>query len=102
MIMHTSDELIPQEVCCTQYNIEVSFIQQLGEYGLIDIITVEERSFIHTDQLNELEKFIRLHYDLDINMEGLDAIGHLLDKVRSLQNEIAGLKTRLQVFSIGD
>ncbi|MCC6287530.1 MAG: chaperone modulator CbpM [Chitinophagaceae bacterium] len=97
--MHTSKELIPQEACCTQYNIEVSFIRQLSEYGLIDIVTVEEKSFIHGDQLNELEKFIRLHYDLDINMEGIDAIAHLLTKVRNLQSEVSHLKTRLQIFN---
>lgn len=100
--MQTTEDLIPQETCCTQYNIEVSFIQQLSEYGLIDIVTVEEKSFIHSNQLNELEKFIRLHYDLDINMEGIDAITHLLTKVRSLQNEIFSLKTRLHVFSAGE
>lgn len=100
--MQTAEELIPQETCCAQYNIEVSFIQQLSEYGLIDIITVEEKSFIQSNQLNELERFIRLYFDLDINMEGIDAIAHLLTKVKSLQSEIVNLKTRLQIFSIGD
>lgn len=100
--MQTTEDLIPQDICCTQYNIEVSFIQQLNEYGLIDIVSVEQQSFIHSNQLNELEKFIRLHYDLDINMEGIDAIAHLLARVKSLQNEITGLKSRLQVFSIGE
>lgn len=100
--MHTTEDLIPQEACCTQYNIAVSFIQQLNEYGLIDIVTVEEKAFLHSGQLNDLEKFIRLHYDLDINMEGIDAIAHLLTKLRSLQGEITNLKARLQVFSIDE
>ncbi|MFT3749164.1 MAG: chaperone modulator CbpM [Agriterribacter sp.] len=98
--MHTTEDLIPQEACCTQYNIEVSFLQQLHEYGLIDIVTVQEKAFLHSEQLNDLEKFIRMHYDLAINMEGIDAIAHLLTRVRSLQGEITNLKARLQVFSI--
>ena len=100
--MQITEDLIPQEICCIQYDIEVSFIQQLGEYGLIDIITVEEKPFIHSNQLGELEKFIRMHYDLDINMEGIDAIAHLLAKVKNLQSEIISLKNRLQVFAIGE
>ncbi len=100
--MQTAEDLIPQEICCSQYNIEVSFIRQLNEYGLIDIITKERESFIHSNQLNELERFIRLHYDLDINMEGLDAIAHLLTKVKGLQDEISSLRTRLQIFSAGE
>lgn len=98
--MHTTDDLIPQEACCTQYNIEVSFIRELNDFGLINIITVEKQSFIHSNQLNDLEKFIRLRYDLDINMEGIDAIAHLLTRVKLLQSEITGLKSRLQIFSI--
>ena len=100
--MQTTEDLIPQETCCTEYNIEVSFIQQLSEYGLIDIITVEEKSFVHSNQLNQLESLIRLHYDLDINMEGMDAIAHLLTKLKTLQSEVISLKSKLQVFSIGE
>ena len=53
-------DLISQEECCVQYNIESSFIQALGEYGLLEITTVAETTYVHTEQLHELEKFIRL------------------------------------------
>jgi len=97
--MQTTNDLITQEECCTQYNIEISFIQALNEFGLIEIIIVEEKPFIPVTQLTELEKFIRLHYDLNINMEGIDVIANLLAKVKSLQKEIGYLKNRLQVHN---
>lgn len=100
--MQTTHELIAQEECCLQYNIEVTFIQTLNEYGLIEMITIEEKPFIPVSQLHELEKFIRLHYDLDINMEGIDVIANLLSKVKKLQNEIGDLKNRLQVYGSAD
>ncbi len=97
--MPIKEELITQEECCMQYNIEISFIQALSEYGLIEIITVEEKPFLHIEQLHELEKFIRLHYDLNINMEGIDVIANLLSKVKNLQEEVGMLKSRLRIFS---
>lgn len=100
--MQTTHELITQEECCTQYNIEVTFIQALNEYGLIEMITIEEKPFIPVSQLHELEKFIRLHYDLNINMEGIDVIANLLAKVKNLQTEIGYLKTRLQIYGSAD
>ncbi len=91
-------DLISQEECCVQYNIESSFIQALGEYGLLEIITVAETTYVHMEQLHELEKFIRLHYDLNINIEGIDAIAHLLSKLNSLQQRNEYLRKRLLVL----
>jgi hypothetical protein len=91
-------DLISQEECCVQYNIESSFIQALGEYGLLEITTVSETTYVHTEQLHELEKFIRLHYDLNINMEGIDAIAHLLSKMQNLQQKNDYLRRRLLIL----
>jgi hypothetical protein len=38
---------------------------------------------------------VHLHYDLDINIEGIEAISHLLDRVDNLQRELITLKNRL-------
>ena len=91
-------DLISQEECCVQYNIESSFILALGEYGLLEITTVAETTYVHTEQLHELEKFIRLHYDLNINVEGIDAIAHLLSKVQNLQQKNDYLRRRLLIL----
>jgi len=95
--METKD-LIPAEEFCNNYNVEVSFIHLLNENGLIEMITLEEKRFIPVGQLVELEKLLRLHYELDINLEGIEAIGHLLNRLRSLQEDLATLKSRLQIY----
>lgn len=91
-------ELISREECCLQYNVESSFIQALSDYGLIEITTISETTYIHTEQLHDLEKFIRLHYDLNINVEGIDAIASLLSKVNNLQRQNEYLRKRLLVL----
>ena len=83
---------------CLHHNIESSFLYSLQEYGLIEIVSMEQGSFVDSNCLRELEKMVRLHYDLDINMEGIDAISHLLKKLETMQDEIAMLKNKLRVY----
>lgn len=93
-----NENLIPAVVCCEQYNIELSFIHSLHQYGFIKIVSVNATEFIDTDELQSLEKFIRMHYELDINMQGIEAINYLLERVQNMQHEIAYLKTRLSLY----
>jgi len=92
------EQLIPTQEFASFYNIDVSFIEALTEYGLVEIITINETPFINKEHINHLEKVIRLHYDLSINLEGIDAIHHLLRKVDSLQEEVTMLKNKLRMM----
>ncbi len=83
---------ISAEQCCHYYSIEVSFLQQLYEHGLIELTRYESNFFIHYEQLPHLEKYIRMHYDLDINLQGLEAIKHLLTRIQHLQQEVNRLQ----------
>ncbi|MBS1574821.1 MAG: chaperone modulator CbpM [Bacteroidetes bacterium] len=84
---------ISVEQCCVYYSIETSFVQQLDERGLIKLNRIGKKTFIAYEQLGDLEKYIRLHYDLEINMAGLETIRHLLHRVQLLQDEVRRLQT---------
>jgi len=92
------EKLIPTAEFCSYHNIEVSFIQTLQEYDIVEITTVDENSFIDEDRLEEIEKMVRLHYDLHINYEGLGAIKHLLEQIHTMQNEMTALKNKLRLY----
>jgi hypothetical protein len=93
-----NENLIPAEELCAQYNIEYSFISSLQEFGLVEVVTVEDRWFLHPDQLLEVEKYIHFHYDMDINLEGIDVIVHLLTRIKQLQREVSLLRNRLHPY----
>ena len=93
------ENFIAAAECCLHYNIEIEFLNYLHEYGLIEITTIEQDQFIAEVQLQQLEKFIRMHYDLNINIEGIEAISHLLTRVEQLQEEIVSLRNKINFFS---
>lgn len=96
------DSLIPASELCVHHNIEMSFIYSLQEYGLLEMVNREETIFIPAEQLSELEKLIRMHYELNINLEGIDAIRHLLNRLETVQQEMAHLRNLLKFYQQND
>lgn len=82
-----------------QYShVEPRFIALLEENELIRIYEMNDKRFIAHDDLPCIEKYARMYYDLSINMEGIDAIHHLLDRINELQEEMKMLRNRLDFF----
>ncbi len=92
------EDLIPANDFCISHNIEISFIDSLSEYGLINITTIDDTVFLYPNQLEHIEKIFRLHYDLGINLEGIETITYLLDRIDEMQNEIISLQNRLRLY----
>jgi|SRR5690625_1675303 len=90
--------LIPCDEICMHYRIEQSFIKELQEHDLMSFYLEEKTFYLPADRLSELERLIRLHYELEINLEGLEAITHLLQRMESMQNELQHLQDQLNVY----
>lgn len=93
-----NEDMISIQEFCNNHNLEVSFIHILQQYELVQITTIEETTYIPASQLQQAEKIVRMHYDLGINMEGIDAIEHLLHRVENMQQEITALQNRLNLY----
>jgi len=93
-----TEYLIAVDQFCAYHDIDVSFIRSLQQNGLIEITTVENTGFIDAEQLQQLEKYIRFYYELDINLEGIDVIMHLLNRVNDMHQEITTLRNRLRLY----
>jgi hypothetical protein len=95
-----TEYLVAVDEFCASHNIEISFISSLQQNGLIEITTIEQTGFIDAGQLPQVEKFIRFYYELDINIEGIETISHMLDRIRSMQDEIIALRNRLRLYEL--
>jgi hypothetical protein len=83
------------ETLCIHYELEASFFESLEEIGLIILIRENEKIYLPEERVTDLEKVLRLHKELDVNLEGIDVIFNLLGKVESLQTELTLAKQRL-------
>jgi chaperone modulatory protein CbpM len=93
-----TDYLVAVDEFCASHNIEISFISSLQETGLIEVIILKEAAYIDAHQLSQLEKIVHLYYELDINLEGIETINHLLERIKSLKDENIALRNRLRLY----
>src|SRR3712207_129596 len=91
-------ELIIVSEYCQKCHIEPSFIDMLKEGGLIETRTEGGEHYLLLSQLPEVERYSRMYYDLSINMEGIDAIHHLLVRIEEMQREIDLLRKQLMLY----
>ena len=92
--MEANKQLIAVKHFCSWHEASPVFVESLREYGLITIVVQDDQEYFEEEQLPEVEQMIRLHYDMDINIEGIEAIKHLLQKIHVLQLEIQSLNNR--------
>ena len=97
-----TQEMIPAMDFCFHHNITISFIESLNRSGLIQITHLEERIFVPTSELKKLETYVTLHNDLDINIEGIETVSHLLHRIEYLQEHVQALNNRLRIYEIVD
>ena len=83
---------------CIHHQVEYSFLEALQQHGLIEIVIIEEGPCIHEESLPILEKMVRMHYDLDINIEGIETINHLLEQIQHMQEKINSLQNKLSLY----
>ena len=90
---------IPLYLLSKHYEVEMSFFTELKEIGLLEVVVIEDEATVHQDKINDIEKMIRLHHEMNINFEGIDVVFNLLAKIESLQNELLETNTKLQRYS---
>ena len=78
-------ELIIVSEYCHKCHIEPSFIEMLEEGGLINVHTEGGEHYLLLSELPNVERYSRMYYDLSINMEGIDAIHHLLERMEDMR-----------------
>lgn len=77
---------------CQSRQIELQFIRNLSRNGLIELIVLDEEEFVREEELKALEQFATWHYELEINLQGIEVAQHLIHKIEQLQEEIRLLR----------
>lgn len=83
---------------CKHTHTPVDFIYALQEYDLIEIKKIESDVYVESHYILEIERIGRLQNELGINLEGIDALNNLMQKLNSLENELKLVKNRLKIY----
>jgi len=83
---------------CERHGVRESFVYSMYEYEILQVEYDEDDGKLHVEDLPLLEKMVRLHNELNINPEGIQAVYHLLNQVESLQQEVTSLKKKLDTL----
>jgi len=93
-----TENLITVSDFCVYHNVEYTFIDYLQDAGLIEVTKVDKQSCIPIDEIQKLERLVRLHNQLEINEPGIATINNLLQKLEDMQQEMSYLKSRLRLY----
>ncbi|GEL11573.1 MerR HTH family regulatory protein [Flavobacterium glycines] len=93
-----TENFIPINTLCQHYKVEISFFNTLDENGLIEIQFVDNVQYVHKESIYEIEKIVRMHKDLEVNIEGIDVVLNLLQKIDALQAELLRVRNRLLLY----
>ena len=69
------------------YRIDNHFLNDLIQSELLHPQTENSTQYIVYEELSHLERFTNWHYDLEINLPGIEIIHNLLNKMEALRNE---------------
>ncbi|MDR6158374.1 chaperone modulatory protein CbpM [Chryseobacterium sp. SLBN-27] len=92
-------ERISREELVKIYNIEVTFFDELVDSGLLNIHTENEIRYLMYEDLPSFERFANWHYDLEINLPGLEVIHDMLRKMEDLKQKNRELMNKLSAIS---
>jgi len=92
-------ERISREELVKIYNIELTFFDSLEESGLVKTEIENDVKYLLYEELPAFERFTNWHYDLDVNLPGLEVINHLLSKLEELRRENRRLSYLSSLYS---
>lgn len=83
---------------CNSHNVTSQFVMQLYDLGLVEVVHRQDLHYLPIKQLPKAEKIVRLYLDLDINLEGIEVITHLLDRMQDMQDKMVSLQNKLRRY----
>jgi hypothetical protein len=93
-----SKDLIVVEVFCTSYKVEITLMDELEEFGLVQMHQVNGIKYIDTEHLPKVEKILRFYNDLKINKEGIEIVLELMDRLELQNAKLKYLETKLKLY----
>jgi len=81
---------------CEYHQIDRSLVEAFFEFGLLEAREERGEQYLTDEDIEPLETMLRLHTELGINLEGIEAIMHMRRRIRHLQQRLHELEYELK------
>ncbi|WP_299177343.1 chaperone modulator CbpM [uncultured Chryseobacterium sp.] len=92
-------ERISREELIKIYDVEITFFDELVDCGLLNVEIENEIRYLSYEELPAFERFANWHYDLEINLPGLEVIHEMLQKLEGLKKRNRELMQKLSAIN---
>ena len=90
-----TEDLITVKDFCVYHNVAHTFVEYLADAGLVK---VTKTNCIPLDEIQKVERLVRLHNQLEINEPGVATINNLLQKLDDMEQEMSVLRSKLRLY----
>jgi chaperone modulatory protein CbpM len=90
-----TENLITVKDFCVYHNVAHTFVEYLADAGLVK---VTKTNCIPLDEIQKVERLVRLHNQLEINEPGVATINNLLEKLDDMEQEMSVLRSKLRLY----
>ena len=80
------------------HRISVTLLKEFGDFGLLRIQQIENDPCILYDEIEQVERAVRLYRDLGVNKEGIEIILEMRKREEELRQEITRLRHLLKKY----
>ena len=94
----SNNELISIQKISIHHHLDEQFIESIESFQLVEFVEKDSDKYVYVEQLPTLEKIIRLYYDLEVNMQGIDVINNMLNKMDAMHKNIQQLQNKLKLY----
>jgi hypothetical protein len=94
-----TQKLIAVKEFCLHHKIKTEFIFDLQQYDLVELVTIKRTKYIPENDLAAVERMLRLHVDLAINIEGIHAVSKMIAALERKETELKRLRNLLEFYS---
>lgn len=91
-------KLIAVKEFCSHHQVDQELILAFESRNLITLVKEKRSYYIAQPVLPLAEKLIRLHHHLGINLEGIEVLLPLLERIENRDRELTELRKRLSFY----
>jgi len=92
-------KLIAVKEFCLHHQVKTDLILEMYSHEMLELVWIKRTVYIPEKNLPQLEKMIRLHRDLQLNLEGIQTVLQLLHSLEKKEAELQKLHNLLEFYT---